>query len=173
MLGVRFLTVWGAVGDASDVLRDTSEALGNTDVRVFGFGREWMQIMRFCWRCENDLGGRFSGTFFGLLGVLGETWEALGDTLEALGDTLEALGDALGALGHIWWLLWDVLVSVRRLVGSLWRFMDALWGPCGGSWGHFGGSWGRSWRTLGALGHALVASRDTGGTFQIMFGRSV
>ena len=38
MLGIRFLTVWGAVGDTSDVRRDPSEALGNTDVRVFGNG---------------------------------------------------------------------------------------------------------------------------------------
>ena len=36
-----------------------------------------------------------------------------------------------------------------------------------------GGSWGRFWRTFGALGNALVASRDTGGTFQIMFGHFV
>ena len=84
-----------------------------------------------------------------------------------------AVVGTLGTLGDIGLLLWDILVTVRWLVGALWRFMDALWGPCGGSWGHFGGSWGRFWRTLGALGNALVASRDTGGTFLIMFGHFV
>ena len=120
--------------------------------------------MRFSWRCEKDLGG----TSAVLRVILGGCWP--------LGSPWEHFGSPWGRFGSSWAHLVASLARFgdsAELVGALWRFMDALWGPCGGSWGHFGGSWGRSWRTLGALGHALVASRDTGGTFQIMFGRSV
>ena len=64
-----------------------------------------MQGMRFCWRCEKDLGG----------------------TLAVLRDILEAVGGSWGHLGSPLGTLWKPLGTLWKLFGTFGGFFGTFW----------------------------------------------